>query len=236
MLKIAFSWDDGSLEDLKLLDFSVKNGIPGIFFIPGSNRERNVLNRQDIKTILANGFEIGSHTLSHTYLTEIPLIKAEEEMLQGKDYLEQILGQKIPHFCYPGGKYNKQLTSIGEKYFASARTADTGAVVMNNTFLIKPAFHFFNRGKKSLFYNSLKQRSPIFRLLLSRLSVNDYFKLVTSLTDALAESDKIYRIIIWGHSWEIENYKLWDKLKELFRHLNINHAESISGYSELLGC
>ncbi len=236
MVKIAFSWDDGSVEDLKLMDLSMSYGIPGIFFIPGSNKERAMLNELSIKDVASNNFEIGSHTMSHTYLTEIPVADAEREMLHGKDYLEQLLGKEIPHFCFPGGKYNDELVRIAGKYFATARTADTCAIIKNASFLVKPAFHFFDRGKKSLLYNCIKNKSPILNFLTSRLLRNEYFSIISGLVDDLNNSVKLYRIIIWGHSWEIEENGLWSKLEELFRHLNTSHPDSVSKYSDLLNC
>ena len=70
MVLIAFSWDDGAVEDLKLMDLSLKYSIPGLFFIPATNTERKVLSGENIKKIDNNGFEIGAHTYSHKYLSK----------------------------------------------------------------------------------------------------------------------------------------------------------------------
>jgi len=234
MLKIAFSWDDGAVEDLKLMDYSIKHSMPGMFFIPASNMERDVLHEPDIKEIAENGYEIGSHTFSHKYLTETGLAEAGEEMLKGRDYIEQLLGKEAPHFCYPGGKYNNNINILAKEYFTSARTADICAVVKDNEFLIRPAFHFFDRGRKSLLFNSIKNWSPVLGLLGSWISTKDYFRLITALIDRLADSAGEYKIIIWGHSWEIEENDLWGKLDDFFRHLNSNHAQCISRYSDLV--
>ncbi len=56
MLFISFSWDDGAVEDLKLMELSQKYDIPGIFFIPCTNPERAVLTEENIRTINRNGF------------------------------------------------------------------------------------------------------------------------------------------------------------------------------------
>src|SRR5450759_2035031 len=129
MVYISFSWDDGAIEDLKLMDLSLKYSIPGIFFIPATNMERGVMPDENIKTLSKNNFEIGAHTYSHLYLTKLEFKKADEELLSGKDFLEQLLGREIPHFCFPGGKYNPELVEASKKYFKSARTADTGALI-----------------------------------------------------------------------------------------------------------
>lgn len=234
MIKIALSWDDGAEEDMKLMELSSKFNMPAIFFIPAANPERKVLSVDDINTISANGFEIGSHTYSHTYLTNLMPERAEEEMISGKDYLEQQLGKDIPHFCFPGGKYNSDLIRISKKHFSSVRTADTGAIVGEDTFIIKPAFHFYERGRLSLIYNSIKNFSPLFYNILKNISQTDYYKLLIQIIEELNRRTSLSRIIIWGHSWELEKYNLWSQLEYMFRYFNENLPESVLSYSGML--
>jgi peptidoglycan/xylan/chitin deacetylase (PgdA/CDA1 family) len=234
MVNIAFSWDDGAIEDLKMMDLSLRHGIPGIFFIPVKNEERSVLDGENIKLLARNNFEIGAHTYSHSYLTTLPLKNANDELLNGKLFLEQLLGQDIPHFCFPGGKFNSELLTMSKKYFKSARTADTGAIVFNNSYLIKPSFHYFDRGKKSLLYNSLKNNSPIFKMTIKNILCPDYFEIIKKLLMELADNPRLFKVIIWGHSWEIEHYKLWKKLEDLFRSINDYFPGDTHTYSDLI--
>lgn len=233
MIRISFAWDDGAIEDIKIMDMSLKHNIPGIFFIPALNPERGVMMKKDIRMI-SEGMEIGSHTYSHAYLTALSFDKAEQEMKSGKDFLEQLLGKEIPHFCFPGGRYNKELIIASKKYFVSARTADTGAVFSNNPFLVKPAFHFYDRGKRSLIFNGLKHFSPVFRLTLKNYFVAGYFDLIKKLISDLADFPHDTKIIIWGHSWEIQKFDLWKKLENLFEELNDRYPGTIRSYSEFL--
>jgi peptidoglycan/xylan/chitin deacetylase (PgdA/CDA1 family) len=234
MIKIAFSWDDGAVEDLKLMDLSLNYNIPGIFFIPSTNKERGVMSAENIKTLSDNNFEIGAHTYSHTYLTKISNEKANDELRSGKDYLEQILGKEVPHFCFPGGKYNIGLVETSKKYFKSARTADTGALIQADSFLIKPTFHFYDRGRISLIYNSLKNRSPVLKFSMTNLKMSDYFGLIKVIINRLSDTPDFHNIIVWGHSWEIEEYSLWVKLKDFFQFINIFYPGSIFGYSDMI--
>jgi len=234
MISISFSWDDGAIEDLKLMDLSLKFNMPSIFFIPATNPERRVLSKDNIKTLAKNSFEIGSHTYSHSYLTNLLPDRAEEEMLKGKDFLEQLLGKDIPHFCFPGGKFNSDHVKVSKKYFSSARTADTGALIGEDPFLIKPTFHFYDRGRISLLYNSIKNLSPILFSLLKNFSKSDYYQLLIRLIDDLNKRSSLSRIMIWGHSWEIERYNLWSRLEFLFRHISDNYSVNILNYSDLL--
>lgn len=234
MIRVSFSWDDGAVEDLKLMDMSLKFNIPGIFFIPVTNEERKVMSVEDIKTLSNNNFEIGAHTYSHAYLTELSVEKAEDEIISGKDFLEQILGREVPHFCFPGGKYTRRLVETSKKYFRSARTADTGALMKTDSFLIKPTFQFYNRGKISLIYNSLINISPVFRITLFKVLTPGYFEMIKEIISVLVSTPGYNNIIIWGHSWEIEEYDLWEYLRDLFQFIDAFYSNSLTGYSDLV--
>lgn len=234
MILITFSWDDGSVEDMKMVDLSMKYSIPGMFFIPASNPERGVIGKSEIREIEAGGFEIGAHTYSHRYLSELRISEGEQEIIKGRDFLEDVVGNKIHHFCFPGGRYNKRLVKISGDHFKSARTADTGALIDNNTFLLKPSLHFYNRGKSSLLYNSFKNRSAIFPAVLKNLTEDSYFNLLKKIITWLDESKGIHRMIIWGHSWEIEQNSLWNELELLFKWLSNDYPSNLRSYSGIL--
>jgi len=232
MIKVSFSWDDGAIEDMKLMDHLLKLSVPSIFFIPGSNAERPVLAKTQIRELSENGFEIGAHTFSHQYLTNVSLDKAKEEIVSGKDFLEQIIGQEINHFCFPGGRYNSQHLEIARNYFKTVRSADTGAIINHDSFLIKPAFQFYNRGRKSVLYNSFRNLSPIFPITLKRLLVSDYFNFIQLVINDLSLSENDYYINIWGHSWEIDENNLWGDLESFINFLREINSRCIITYTD----
>jgi peptidoglycan/xylan/chitin deacetylase (PgdA/CDA1 family) len=234
MIKISFSWDDGAVQDLKLMDLLLRLSVPSIFFIPCINPERPTITPDQIKLLSNNGFEIGAHTYSHQYLTLIPVQQAREEIINGKDFLEQLLGQKINHFCFPGGRYNEKHLSVTKQVFTSVRTADTGALVKPGEFIVRPTFHFYNRGKKSILLNSLKHLSPIFFAALKSTEAVDYFDYIYLIIEKLHRSENIYFLNIWGHSWEIDEFLLWDKLQNFVTCLIENFNNCIGSYSDLL--
>ncbi|MDQ2820342.1 MAG: polysaccharide deacetylase family protein [Pseudomonadota bacterium] len=52
---------------------------------------------------IASQFEIGSHTVDHRYLSSVDDVEAHRQIAQGKTQLEDLLGQAVTGFCYPGG-------------------------------------------------------------------------------------------------------------------------------------
>jgi peptidoglycan/xylan/chitin deacetylase (PgdA/CDA1 family) len=75
--------------------------------IPGK-----LMNKAQIKDWLESGQYIGSHTLTHPRLTQIPSSQAREEILGSKKKLEDIFSRPIEHFCYPYGDWNSTVRDI----------------------------------------------------------------------------------------------------------------------------
>lgn len=56
-----------------------------------------------VKELQCAGMEIGAHTVNHPILTNINLDMARQEIVNGKAYLENLLGCRIKYFAYPNG-------------------------------------------------------------------------------------------------------------------------------------
>jgi len=52
----------------------------------------------------AAGMELGAHTHQHPILASVPLEQACQEISQGKELLENMLGTRLELFAYPNGK------------------------------------------------------------------------------------------------------------------------------------
>lgn len=75
-------------------------------------KQQSLMDISQIREWLAEGHEIGSHTMSHPYLTRISLDQAREEIAASKKYLEDTFGRAVEHFCYPYGDYNKTVRQM----------------------------------------------------------------------------------------------------------------------------
>ncbi|HEV2391442.1 MAG TPA: polysaccharide deacetylase family protein [Verrucomicrobiae bacterium] len=67
---------------------------------------------QQVRDWLAAGNEIGSHTLTHPYLTRIARRRAQEEISASRKKLEDCFGRPIQHFCYPYGDWNPAIREL----------------------------------------------------------------------------------------------------------------------------
>ena len=71
---------------------------------PKRQPEPMMLSWEEVRTMAAQGWEIGSHTASHVILTRIPEAQATTEVSRSKTILEQKLQNCVAFFAYPNGK------------------------------------------------------------------------------------------------------------------------------------
>jgi peptidoglycan/xylan/chitin deacetylase (PgdA/CDA1 family) len=77
----------------------------------GARREP-LMDRIQIGEWIQAGHEIGSHGLSHAYLTSLALDDVRREIIDSKKLLEDMFGQRVRHFCYPYGDWNEAIRDI----------------------------------------------------------------------------------------------------------------------------
>jgi peptidoglycan/xylan/chitin deacetylase (PgdA/CDA1 family) len=95
--------------------------------------ERLMMTDQEVKELSCAGMEIGGHTVSHPILTCTNDDDARREIVEGKQYLENLLGKKLKFFAYPNGQigkdYNEQhMRLVKEAGFSAALTTNNGVI------------------------------------------------------------------------------------------------------------
>jgi peptidoglycan/xylan/chitin deacetylase (PgdA/CDA1 family) len=89
---------------------------------------QNQINAAQLCDLAANGQEIGSHTVSHPRLTEIPYDQMVYELEQSKIMLEQITGKPVDTVAYPWGAYNNNVVLTASMYYISGRSATVASL------------------------------------------------------------------------------------------------------------
>lgn len=83
--------------------------------------------RQQIKAFYDNGHEIGSHTVTHPFLTKVSSRVLYNELYNSKNVLESIVGKgNVSNFATPYGDYSPSVTTAIGKYYQSNRNTDVG--------------------------------------------------------------------------------------------------------------
>lgn len=98
------------------------------------NAENLMLTPEMIRSMAAQRFEIGAHTVSHPILTSLCDETARHEIEQSKRDLEAITGTPVRYFAYPNGKVGKDFDErhkemVRTSGFAAAFSTEIGPAV-----------------------------------------------------------------------------------------------------------
>jgi len=121
---VVITFDDGYKNILSAKKFFKSIDIkPAVFVIGdksivdfkelGTNRE--FLSNSDIKKLLKDGWEVGSHTLTHPNMNKLNDLEIEREISGSKKKIEKNLNIKIKYIAYPKGKYTNKITNLVNK-------------------------------------------------------------------------------------------------------------------------
>ncbi|MGA9854339.1 MAG: polysaccharide deacetylase family protein [Gammaproteobacteria bacterium] len=80
--------------------------------VSSGEAQEPLMDATQIREWLAAGHEIGSHSLTHPFLTRLPRSQAREEISASKKILEDLFGHPIQYFCYPYGDWNNDICNL----------------------------------------------------------------------------------------------------------------------------
>lgn len=139
---VGITFDDGyqnnlrhALPVLKLHGFTATcYGVSGL--IGGTNvwdlgkvAQTHLMTREEWLQWRDGGMDIGSHTRTHAYLTELTPEHARAEIQASRTELQEALSYEVKHFCYPYGKFTPEHTQmVKEAGYATATTTQRGRV------------------------------------------------------------------------------------------------------------
>lgn len=113
-----------------------------------------LLSGQEISNIAEEGFEIGSHSMSHSNLAGLAIGQARNEVVRSKEILEDLTRKEVRTFCYPRGDYNREIVElVKEAGYQAAVSLKVG-----------------NR-------NSIADRHTLHRIAINPRDSLDYFRL-----------------------------------------------------------
>ncbi|MBZ9606738.1 polysaccharide deacetylase family protein [Clostridium estertheticum] len=97
-----------------------------IFVITGSiDKSPNYMTSKQLIEMEKYGVDIGSHTVKHENLKEMPKDKQLETLVKSKNDLEKILNKQIKFFSYPYGGYSKaSIEAVREAGYTMAFSTD----------------------------------------------------------------------------------------------------------------
>ena len=129
---VAITFDDGAETDilfaaplLRRLNFG------GTFYITaGFLGKPGYLDHSQLRELSGMGFEIGCHSMTHAYLTDLNDRDLRREVAEPKVQIEQIVGRAVEHFSCPGGRHDRRVSDAARE--AGYRTVTTSRIQTNS--------------------------------------------------------------------------------------------------------
>jgi peptidoglycan/xylan/chitin deacetylase (PgdA/CDA1 family) len=217
---ITFSVDDGHPDDMRAAELLAKYDLAATFYIPATNPERRLMDAESIRTIAgaSSAFEMGSHTYGHQPLHRLSYDAAYREVIEGKDWLEQVTSASVVSFCYPKGKFNSTaVRAVRDVGFVGARTC----MYQLNGFSKDPMLwglstQAHSHSRYIQVRHACLERN--FRGLWNYFTVHrgavDWVEHFGKATDCVERFGGVAHL--YFHSWEISEAGEWQRLERLF--------------------
>lgn len=123
---VSISFDDIWLSAAKLgSEELLKRNWKGTFYITknfASNSNKNYGKSEDIKRLIAQGHEIGSHSVSHDFMSRLTKENLLKEINDTHSYLKD-LGATVHGIAYPFGDFSGEVEQEVNKVHSYARTS-----------------------------------------------------------------------------------------------------------------
>lgn len=213
---VTFSYDDGVLQDIRLIEIFDKYGLKCTFNLNSKllgNYGELVLDRKciphikvnpdDVRTVYAN-HEVAVHTLSHPNLTMLDEKDIIRQVEEDRLNLSELCGYEVIGMAYPCGGTNND-----------DRVAD---IIKNNTGVQ------FSRTITSS--HSFDLQDNLYRFNPTVYHNSEWDKMVELAEEFIKlETDKPQLLYIWGHAYEFDINNNWKKFEEF--------CEMLSGHKDI---
>lgn len=191
---LTMSYDDGKLEDKRLVDIFNRYNIKGTFHINGglfNNKER--INKEEIDD-LYRGHEIACHTLTHPTIARCPKEQIVNEVLRDREILEDIVQRPVRGLSYPNGSYNElikeMLPMLGIAYSRTINSTQGFGLPSNFMEWHPTCHHNMNLMKLGKEFAELHKKQYL------------------------------YMMYVWGHSYEFEKDNNWEVIEEFCEYIS----------------
>lgn len=200
---LTMSYDDGKLQDERLVAIFNRYGIKGTFNInyelmrteqeEGKKPQYPRLPMDRIKE-LYKGHEVATHTMTHPTIERCPLVEVAQEILEDRKNLERLTGGLVRGHAYPNGSYSEEIKQLFRQLgIAYGRVVESvpNYALPKDPMEWHPTCHHNDPElmKKAEFFANFQKRQ--------------YLKLM----------------YVWGHSYEFDDKDNWDVIEKFCEYM-----------------
>lgn len=192
---VTFSYDDGVKQDIRLIELLNKYGLKCTFNLNSKllGKRENKVMPEHVKELYF-GHEVACHTLTHPNLCSLDEGEIVRQVEQDRLNLEDLVGYPVRGLAYPGGSVDRRVSDIIKR---QTRIQYCRTVENTDSFDVQTdLFHY----KHNVYHIIQPERL---------LSIGERFLML--------QPDKPQILYIWGHAYEMDRTKTWEKLEDFFR-------------------
>lgn len=110
---LTMSYDDGKIQDERLVEIFDKYGIKGTFNLNYGliERDDSRIAKDRVKELYKN-HEVATHCLIHPTIARCPLVEVAREILEDRKGLESLTGGLVRGHAYPNGSYSEEIKQL----------------------------------------------------------------------------------------------------------------------------
>lgn len=216
MKALTFSYDDGTLQDRRLVEIFNKYGLKATFNlnsglfgnrgrlnVEGVLTETNKVFDEEIKG-LYDGHEVAGHTLHHPTLNQIGDEDVIRQVEDDRKYLQELVGYNVCGMAYPCGGVDDRVVKLIED--------NTGIRYARTTI--------------STYNYELQEDLLRFNPTISHYEFDKMVELGEEFLRLEPDRPQLY--YIWGHSYEFDAYQTWERFEEFCKMMS-NHDDIFYG-------
>jgi peptidoglycan/xylan/chitin deacetylase (PgdA/CDA1 family) len=130
---VVISFDDGYASQAATVPALSARGWPGVLNLEVARLgARGGLTRAQVRTMIANGWEIDAHSVTHPDLRTVSAKRLEREVAGSRRAIRQIFGVAVDFFAYPYGRQNARVrAAVRRAGFLGATTVVRGLASPN---------------------------------------------------------------------------------------------------------
>ncbi len=128
--RVAITFDDGHDTDLVaaaplLAEFEFG---ATFYVVAGFVGRPCYLDKTQLRKLVNLGFEIGCHSMTHAFLSDLGEDGLRTEICEAKHLLEDYVGRSVAHLSCPGGRWSRRVASMAQEAgFLTVSTSRVGA-------------------------------------------------------------------------------------------------------------
>ncbi len=103
---VVITFDDGYAGQWNAVRELNARGMRGVFFVLGQG---NGLSWYQLRQMISRGHEVGSHSMSHPFLTRLSDSQLRYQVYESRRRLEANLGVRMRYFAYPYGDVDSRV-------------------------------------------------------------------------------------------------------------------------------